>query len=217
MDERRDVERAYDRWASSYDDDVNATRDLDAVVLRRAGLPLAGRTVLEVGAGTGKNTVWIAEQATRVVAFDLSEAMLARAVQRARGSNVRFVRCDLRSDWPVADACVDVVIGNLVLEHIDDVGHVFAEVARVLRMDGMAYFAELHPGRQQRGSQAQFTDVERRERVLVPAFVHSREGYASAAARAGLDPVEWGEHVEDGAPSDALPRLLTMRMRRRAE
>lgn len=213
-DSRRDVEHAYNRWASSYDDDVNVTRDLDAVVLKRAQLPLAGCTVLEVGAGTGKNTGWIAEQAAAVVALDLSDAMLARAARRVRRSNVRFVRCDLRARWPVADASVDVVIGNLVLEHIKDIGHVFAEVARGLRVDGVAYFAELHPARQQRGSQAQFTDVERSERVLVPAFVHSREEYASAAARAGFDSVEWGEHVEDGASNDALPRLLTMRMRR---
>jgi ubiquinone/menaquinone biosynthesis C-methylase UbiE len=213
-DDSNEVARAYDRWASTYDDDANATRDLDAEVLRASGLPLDGHTVLEIGAGTGKNTEWIAAQATTVVAIDVSDAMLARAKRRVRRRNVRFVRCDLREPWPVADASIDVVIGNLVLEHIRDVDHVFAESARVLHANGVAYFAELHPARQERGSQAQFTDEGSGDRVLVPAFVHSLGEFESAAARAGFDAVEWGDHLEHAAPSDALPRLLTMSLRR---
>ena len=45
----------YDAWAPSYDTDQNATRDLDAIVLRQAALAIEGRDVLELGAGTGKN------------------------------------------------------------------------------------------------------------------------------------------------------------------
>jgi malonyl-CoA O-methyltransferase len=183
-------------------------------VLRESGLPIDGRTVLEIGAGTGKNTEWLASRAASVVALDLSEAMLSRARARVRTSNVEFVRCDLRERWPVASASVDVAIGNLVLEHIDDVAHVFAEVARVLKPEGIAYFAELHPARQRRGSQAQFTDESTGRRVLVPAFVHSREEYSAAARQGGLEMVAWGEHVEHDAPESSLPRLLTMRLRR---
>ena len=65
----------YDRWAASYDADKNATRDLDAVIVRRAPLDLADRDVLELGCGTGKNTVWFAEHARSVIALDFSEAM----------------------------------------------------------------------------------------------------------------------------------------------
>lgn len=211
----RDIERAYDRWAASYDSDLNATRDLDAAVLRESGLPIDRRTVLEIGAGTGKNTEWIASRAAHVIALDLSEAMLARARARAATGNVELVRCDLRERWPIAESSVDVAIGNLVLEHIEDVAHVFREVERVLTDDGVAYFAELHPARQQRGSQAQFTDESTGRRVLVPAFIHSRDEFAAAAERAGLEVVAWSEHVEANAPDGALPRLLTMRLRRR--
>ena len=54
-----DVADAYDRWSRQYDDDQNATRDLDAFVLRQAPLHLAGARVLEVGCGTGKNSAWL--------------------------------------------------------------------------------------------------------------------------------------------------------------
>src|SRR5215208_515535 len=47
MTDPADVARAYDRWAASYDADRNATRDLDAEVLRRAPLGVDGRDVLE--------------------------------------------------------------------------------------------------------------------------------------------------------------------------
>jgi len=57
------VADAYDRWSRQYDDDQNATRDLDAFVLRQVPLQLAGARVLEVGCGTGKNSAWLVSQA----------------------------------------------------------------------------------------------------------------------------------------------------------
>ena len=62
---------------------------------------------------------------------------------------------------------------------------------------------------QQRGSQAQFTDASTGRRVLVPAFIHSRDEFAAAAERAGLEVVAWSEHVEANAPDGALPRSNT--------
>jgi ubiquinone/menaquinone biosynthesis C-methylase UbiE len=58
----------------------------------------------------------------------------------------------------VDDASVDLVIGNLILEHVSNVAPIFAEAARVLRPGGVMYSCELHPYRQLRGGQAHFTD-----------------------------------------------------------
>jgi SAM-dependent methyltransferase len=73
-------------------------------VLRRAPLAVAGRDVLELGCGTGKNTGWLAEHARTVVGLDFSAGMLARARERVRAANVRFARHDVRQRWPVPDA-----------------------------------------------------------------------------------------------------------------
>jgi hypothetical protein len=43
-----------------YDDELNATRDLDARILRDRGSEITGRDVLELGCGTGKNSEWLA-------------------------------------------------------------------------------------------------------------------------------------------------------------
>src|SRR5258705_7483749 len=170
-----DASNAYDRWAATYDSDANMTRDLDAIVLRASNLEIDGRDVLELGCGTGKNTVWLAERARSVTALDFSDGMIERARRRVGAApNVCFVRHDVRASWPCTDASVDVVVGNLVLEHVADVAPVFAEAARVLRPGGEAFFCELHPDRQRRGSQAQFTDTSTGERVLVEAFAHTQ-------------------------------------------
>lgn len=207
------VSRAYDQWSLSYDHDRNPTRDLDATVLRTADLPLAGKDVLEIGCGTGKNTVWLASQAHALTAMDFSAGMLAHARERVVGDHVRFVQHDVREVWPLPSASVDAVVGNLVLEHIEHVRLVFDQAARVLRPGGTMYFCELHPFRQWRGGQAHFTDV-RGDVVQVPAFTHSVSDYINSAMDAGFELVRVGEWIEADAAPGVAPRLLSVTFRR---
>src|SRR5919199_884206 len=172
----------YDRWAGVYDDMPNATRDLDARVLRSLALPVDGRDVVELGAGTGKNTVWLAENARSVVAVDLSAGMLERARERVRAPHVRFV------------------------EHL---APVFAETRRVLRVGGQFFLCELHPFRQLAGGQAQFPDPATGDVVRVPAFVHEVSEYLNAALDAGFTLLRLGEWREEEADRGRVPRLLS--------
>ncbi len=121
---------AYEAWAATYDTQANATRDLDAAVLRAAGLPLNGQTIIEIGAGTGKNTAYLAAHASSVLSLDLSAAMLARARERVPGGHVRFVEHDITRPWPAADGQAGIVVGNLVLEHVAALHPVLAEAHR---------------------------------------------------------------------------------------
>ena len=216
-----DVARAYDRWSLSYDADANATRDLDAEILRRAALPLAGAHVLELGCGTGKNTRWLARQAASVVALDFSPGMLSRAraslasdtAPHEPRADVRFVVHDITQPWPAEDASVDVVVGNLVLEHIADLTPVYSNAARVLRALGTLYLCELHPYRQLRGGQAHFTDASG-ETTHVQAYTHSVSEYVNGGIAAGLTLLRLGEWLEEGAAPDAAPRLLSVTFRK---
>jgi len=211
MPSSSDVAKTYDRWAASYDADKNATRDLDAIVVRRAQLVLKGKEVLELGSGTGKNTVWLASQARHVTALDFSLGMIARAHERlGPATNVRFVQHDVCELWPLEPASVDLVVANLILEHVHDLEPVFFEAARVLRPNGQLYFCELHPYRQLLGGQAQFTDPKTGETVMVTAHVHSISEYVNGAIRAGFVVRELGEALEDDAPAGSPPRLITM-------
>jgi ubiquinone/menaquinone biosynthesis C-methylase UbiE len=205
-----DVARAYDAWARTYDSDPNATRDLDAVVLRASGIALDGRDVVEAGCGTGKNTAFLAERARSVVGLDFSAGMLARARQRVRDAHVHFTEHDIREPWPLASGSCDVVVANLVLEHVQDLQRVLAEAARILRPGGDLLICELHPERQRRGGQAQFRDEATGEMQLIRAYRHATSEYVNAGIAAGLLVVRMGEWIEEGAPGDAPPRLLSV-------
>jgi len=207
---RSDVALAYDRWSRRYDDDHNATRDLDARVVRQSPLHLSGARVLELGCGTGKNSEWLAAEARELVALDFSPGMLDVARRRVRAAHVRFVERDITHAWPVEAGSMDVVVGNLVLEHVCDLGPIYAEAARVLRPGGELFLCELHPYRQLRGGQAHFEDDETNETVPVTAFQHSVSEYVNGGLTAGFRLRALGEHVEDSAPPDAAPRLLSV-------
>jgi ubiquinone/menaquinone biosynthesis C-methylase UbiE len=205
-----DVAQAYDRWSRRYDDDHNATRDLDARVLRRSPLHVADARVLELGCGTGKNSEWLAARARTLVALDFSPGMLDVARRRVRSERVRFVEHDITHRWPVEPPSIDLVVGNLVLEHVRDLGPIYAEAARVLRAGGELFLCELHPYRQLRGGQAHFEDAETNETVPVTAYRHSVSEYVNGGIAAGFRLRALGEHVEESAASDSAPRLLSV-------
>ncbi len=209
-DREPDVSELYDRWSATYDSDSNATRDLDAIILRESGLPVTGRDVCELGCGTGKNTEWLAERASRVLALDFSAGMLDIARSRVVSDRVTFRLHDILQPWPAADASFELVVGNLVLEHISNLEPVFAEAARVLRDGGVLFLAELHPYRQLKGGQAHFTDAQSGGTLRVPAFIHGTAEFVNAGLDAGLQLRRLGEHLESGAPAGAPPRLLSL-------
>jgi len=213
------VARAYDRWAPTYDSAMNRTRDLDAEILRAHGPEVRGQIVLELGSGTGRNTVWLAGRAASVLSLDLSPQRQAKARERVAalglpGERVTFGVHDLRQRWPVDDASVHVVVSSLALEHVAALDTVFAEAARVLKPGGTLWVSEPHPERQRRGGQAHVEDEDTGELVHVPACRHTVSEYVNAAITAGLRVRRLGEWLEDGADPVAPPRLFTMRAKR---
>ena len=210
MSAGHDVAASYDAWAATYDIDANPTRDLNAAVLRAADLTIAGCDVLEIGCGTGKNTAWFAERAKSVTALDVSPRMLERARQRIQQPDVHFVQHDICALWPLGDRSIDLVVGNLVLEHVEHLAPVFGETFRVLRPGGRGFFCELHPERQRRGGRAQFHDRSTGGTVNVVAYLHTVPEFVNTALGAGLALQRLGEHLEHGAPADAPPRLISL-------
>jgi ubiquinone/menaquinone biosynthesis C-methylase UbiE len=140
--------------------------------------------------------------------------MLDVARSRVPPDRVTFIQHDVRERWPADDASFDVIVANLVLEHLSNVAPIFAEAARVLRPGGMMYSCELHPYRQLRGGQAHFTDEWSGETVFAPAFQHTIAEFVNAAVASGLTLQRLDEWTEDNAASPEIPRLLSMQLRR---
>lgn len=106
--------------------------------------------VLEIGSGPGELALEIARRLPggEVVGIDLAEAMIDRAVERARAErldeHVRFVLADAAA-LPLADGSFDVAVSTLSLHHWSDPATVFTEIARVLRPGAVALIYDVRP------------------------------------------------------------------------
>jgi ubiquinone/menaquinone biosynthesis C-methylase UbiE len=212
--ENSDIAAAYDLWSDTYDVDPNRTRELAGEVLRHCDLSVIGREVVEIGCGTGRNTLWLGERAENVLALDISDGMLRQAKARAESPRVQFLQHDIRFAWPREGESADVVIAMLVLEHVERLQPIFDEAARVLRRGGDLFVCELHPIRQMLGRQAEFTNPLTGERERVTAFLHDVSEYVNGGLRAGFTLVRLGEWRDPSAGPADPPRLLSVHFRR---
>jgi len=100
-----------------------------------------GETVLDLGAGGGFDCFIAARQVGprgRVIGVDMTADMVARARDNARkvsAANVEF-RLGEIEHLPVADASVDVILSNCVINLSPDKLAVYREAYRVLRAGG---------------------------------------------------------------------------------
>ena len=200
------VKEAYDVWSGKYDTDRNLTRDLDRQVMERMLHIFKDLRVIEIGCGTGKNTVLLSELAQSIHAIDFSEGMLAKAMEKTSRESVKFTVADINSPWPCENEAADIVVCNLVLEHVEDLEIVFSESARALQRTGKFFICELHPFRQYLGTKANYPIHE--QSVEIPAFVHHISDFLTAARNNNFQLIELNEwwHQED---SQKPPRLIS--------
>jgi len=121
----------------------------EAAVLASLGCgnPLAvadlheGETVLDLGSGGGIDVLLSARRVGptgRAIGIDMTDEMLALAERNkaeAGATNVEFLKGTIEA-LPLADASIDVVISNCVINLAADKPAVFREIARVLRPGG---------------------------------------------------------------------------------
>ncbi len=205
------TQEAYNNWASQYDTNSNKTRDLEEKALRTVLSAISFESCLEIGCGTGKNTVWFAEKANQITSVDLSEEMLAKAKEKITTDKVQFIQADITSNWAFRNHLYDLVSFSLVLEHLETLDHIFKETTASLKPGGHVYIGELHPFKQYAGSKARFETAEGIQ--VVECFTHHITEFMQAAKKNGLMLVDINEYFDEDNRNE-IPRILTILFRK---
>lgn len=119
----------FDRWAKTYDDTRGASPSVLRPLRHALGAP-HGRSLLDIGGGTGNFAAPLAAAGFAVTLSDLSPAMTRRAAEKLTGA--RVVAADAQR-LPFRDASFDCAISVNVLRHVPDRALALREARRVLR------------------------------------------------------------------------------------
>ena len=144
---------SFNRAATTYDNVAVLQREVGKRLIDRLDLIKAvPETVLDVGCGTGDNTLLLRKVYRRanIVAMDFADQMLKVAntkqswSQKLLKSELKFVCADAES-LPFSDNSFDFIFSNLTLQWCTDLDRTFAEFKRILKPEGLLFFSTLGP------------------------------------------------------------------------
>jgi malonyl-CoA O-methyltransferase len=196
----------YDQWAPTYDTDGNPLVALEEPLVDLLLGEVRGLAVLDVGCGTGRHAVRLANAGANVQAIDFSESMLRLARNKPGAHRVCFQTHDLSTPLPFTDQSFDRVVCGLVVEHIADLRALFAEMRRVCRPTGVVVVSGMHPAMMLKGVTARFHDAQTGREIRPQSHPHQLSDYVMAAAKAGFAFDHLSEHAVDQDLANRLPR-----------
>jgi SAM-dependent methyltransferase len=120
----------FDAWAKTYDDTRGASPSVLRPVLRALG-GADGRSLLDIGGGTGNFALPLVDAGFAVTLTDVAPAMTRRAHGKLAPSTACIVAD--AGHLPLADATFDCAISINVMRHVPDRGAALREARRVLR------------------------------------------------------------------------------------
>jgi ubiquinone/menaquinone biosynthesis C-methylase UbiE len=100
-----------------------------------------GKTILDVGAGTGRAAAPLAKMGAEVTALDVSEQMLKEL--KKKNSKIKTVVGDAES-LPFPDKSFDAVVAVFLIVHLKDPARFFDEAYRVLKDGGMLVVSNIN-------------------------------------------------------------------------
>lgn len=106
---------------------------------------LEGKTVLDLGCGTGEFVRYCLEnKASYVLGVDISKKMIEQAKIKTENGKADFI-CAPIEDINITDQKFDVIISSLAIHYIEDYDGLINKVRNLLNYDGVFIFSTEHP------------------------------------------------------------------------
>jgi malonyl-CoA O-methyltransferase len=217
------TQQGYDLWSEFYDSDGNPLVMLEEPHVAALLGDVRGLRVLDVGCGTGRHTVRLAQAGADVIGVDFSHGMLEKARRKPGAEHAKFVEHDLTKPLPFESRNFERVICCLVLDHVHELNAFFSELSRVCTDTGIIVISVMHPAMMLKGVQARFHDPSTGQEVRPLSAENQVSDYVMATLRAPLQIEHLSEHAVDAELAKRAPRaekyigwpmLLMMKLRR---
>ena len=145
---KRKIRRAFDRAAESYDQAAVLQNEVCGRLLEKLDyIKLAPQVILDAGVGTGGAVGPLLKRyrGSRLVALDLSERMLAKALQRGSLLRKPALVCADIENLPFANGVFDLIFSSLTLQWCNDLQATMEGLLRVLKPGGLLLFSTFGP------------------------------------------------------------------------
>jgi ubiquinone/menaquinone biosynthesis C-methylase UbiE len=139
--------QAYDHWSACYDHQpANLVMAMDEKLFSEfvKHLSVTGKTVIDVGCGTGRHWKNILDrQPAKLVGYDVSAGMLEQLKRKYPGAEAHLLQSNQLH--ATADQSADLIVSTLTIGYIKDLRAAFSEWNRVLKTGGRLIISDFHP------------------------------------------------------------------------
>jgi ubiquinone/menaquinone biosynthesis C-methylase UbiE len=128
----------------------------------RGVLPHHGAQALDLGCGSGRHTVLLADRFEEVVAVDVSKTMLKLARAKRSRPNVVYVESDLHEVTPERDGPYDLVLSTHTLHHVTELEAILQQIRALVAPGGLAVLVDIVDRRGRMPRWRRYLDAARR-------------------------------------------------------
>lgn len=202
-----EVVDGYDRWASTYEGEPNPLIRLEERLTLALIGDVQGQQVLDLGCGTGRYCVLLAQLGATVIGLDPSRGMLEQARRKIGASCHLDLYHGTLAEAELPDEQFDLVVSALVVGHLPVLEPTLREAARVLKRGGRMVISDLHPFWPIAGHDyVEFFDPAGQE-YRIPEYPHLVEEYWQLFSRLGLQIEDVREPKIEGWLIEEFPSL----------
>lgn len=155
----------YDLYANFYDKKLAFLDSFEQFHLLPNLGNIKDKKILDVGAGTGRLALRLAEKGADVTALDISPEILK--VLNKKNNKIRTITADAEN-LPFPDNSFNIIIAAFLIVHLKDLKYFFAESYRVLKSGGILAITNIN---QKRPPELQ----TKQGKIIIESYYHRPE------------------------------------------